>query len=114
MERGDTETFFAGYTDDVVIHIGGDHRFTGDYKGIGELQSLYGKFMEAAGEYEFENHAYLADDEHGVIMQRATMKKDGKTFSTDETFVIHFRNGKVSEMWYQPMDTAGVDAWFGK
>jgi hypothetical protein len=28
--------------------------------------------------------------------------------------VVHFRDGKISEYWYQPWDQAGVDAWFGR
>ena len=42
------------------------------------------------------------------------MQRDGKTLSTDEVFVYHFRDGKVSEFWYHPVDQAGVDAWWGK
>jgi hypothetical protein len=38
----------------------------------------------------------------------------GETFSTNEAFVVHFRDGRISEFWYQPWDQAGVDAWFGK
>jgi ketosteroid isomerase-like protein len=108
------ETFFGQYTDDVVVHIGGDNKLTGDYTGLEQLQAMFGRFMEASGEYSFGNHAYLADDEHGVILQRGTMKRGGKTFSTNEAFIFHFREGKVSEFWYQPLDQAGVDAWFGK
>ena len=32
--------------------------------------------MEASGEYSSENHAYLADDEHGIVLQRGTYSKD--------------------------------------
>jgi uncharacterized protein len=111
---GDLETFFAQYTDDVLVHVGGDSKLSGDYRGLEQLQALFGRFMEASGEYAFENHAYLADDEHGIILQRSTMQRGGETFSTNEVFVMHFRGGKVSEFWYLPVDQAGVDAWFGK
>jgi ketosteroid isomerase-like protein len=77
------------------------------------LQAMLGRFFEASGEYSFENHAYLADDEHGIVLQRGTMRRGGQTFSTNEAFVVHFRDGKISEFWYQPWDQAGVDAWFG-
>ena len=114
MLEQDLETFFGQYTDDVAVHIGGENKLAGDYKGLDQLQALFGQFMEASGEYSFENHAYLADDEHGVVVQRGTMRRGGQTFSTNEVFVFHFRDGKISEFWYQPVDQAGVDAWFGK
>ena len=114
MTRGDLEHFFSQYTDDVVVHIAGDSKLTGECVGVGELQSLFGHFMEASGEYSFENYSYFADESRGVILQRGTMKRGGDTFSTDEVFVYRFRDGKVAEFWYLPFDQEGVDAWFGK
>ena len=111
---GDLETAFSQYTDDVLGHVGGDNKLSGDYRGLEQLQAMFGRFLEASGEYSFENHAYLADDEHGIVLQRGTMRRGGETFSTNEVFVVHFRDGQVSEFWYQPWDQAGVDAWFGK
>jgi ketosteroid isomerase-like protein len=111
---GDLETVLSQYTDDVLGHVGGDNQLSGDYRGLEQLQAMVGRFMEASGEYSFENHAYLADDEHGIVLQRGTMRRGGQTFSTNEVFVVHFRDGKISEFWYQPWDQAGVDAWFGK
>ena len=113
MERGDLEGFFGGYADDVVIHLGGSSSIAGDYKGQDQAREAFGRFMAAAGEYSFENHAYLADDEHGVVLQQGTFRKDGRSFTTKETFVTHFRDGKISELWYLPADQAGVDAFLG-
>jgi ketosteroid isomerase-like protein len=110
---GDLETALAQYTDDVLGHVGGHNQLSGDYRGLEQLQAMLGRFFEASGEYTFENHAYLADDEHGIVLQRGTMRRGDETFSTNEVFVVHFRDGKISEYWYQPWDQAGVDAWFG-
>ena len=113
MEAGDIEKFFSYYTDDVAVHVAGKSALAGDYKGLGQLQDVFGRFMEAMGEYTFENHAYLADDEHGIILQRGKSVRDGKTTEFNEVFVFHFRDGKISEMWYVPVDQAGVDALIG-
>ena len=113
MLRGDIDEFLSYYTDDVIVHAAGKSRLAGDYNGRDRLQELFGQFMEAMGDYSFENHAYLADDEHGVILQRAKAVKDGKTQEFNEVFVFHFRDGKISEMWYVPVDQAVVDALIG-
>ena len=114
MARGDMETFFGGYTDDVVVHIGGDNKLAGTYRGLDQLQAAFGSFMQASGNYTFENYAYFADGERGVILQRGTMQRNSQTFATDEAFVYTFRDGKIAEFWYLPLDQAGVDAWWGK
>ena len=111
MEAGDVEAFFAYFTDDVVVHAAGQSSLAGTYKGRDQLQELFGRFMDAVGDYTFENHAYLADDEHGVTMQKGRAVKDGRTLDLDEVFVMHFRDGKISEMWYLPTDQAAFDAW---
>jgi hypothetical protein len=64
---GDLETASSQYTDDVLGHVGGDNKLSGDYRGLEQLQAMLGRFFEASGEYSFENHAYLADDEHGIV-----------------------------------------------
>ena len=113
MLAGDIEGMFSHYADDVAVHIAGDSTLGGDYKGLGELQALFGRFMEASGEYSFENHAYFADDEHRIILQKGTMNKGGKSQTLDEVFVFNFRKGKISEMWYLPTDLAAFNAWVG-
>lgn len=109
---GDVEKFLSYLTEDLVMHVGGRSSISGTYKGKGEFQEVFSRFMELAGDYSFEPHAYLADDEHGVTMQRSKLTKDGKTLEIHEVFVMHFRDGKICEMWYLPSNQAGVDAWF--
>jgi ketosteroid isomerase-like protein len=111
MLAGDNEKFLSYFADDLVMHVGGQSALAGTYKGKGEFQQLFGRFMEMAGEYSFEPHSHLADDEHGVTMQKSTFKKGDATLELDEVFVVHFRDGKVAEMWYVPTDQARVDAW---
>ena len=111
--NGDLSAFFGYYTDDVQVHVRGKNKLAGDYTGKDQLQALFGRFMEATGAYTFENHAYLADDEHGVSLQRSKSERAGKTLELDEVFVNHFREGKVSEFWYVPVDQAAFDAWIG-
>jgi len=113
MAGGDIEKFFSYFTDDVVVHIPGGSALAGVYKGKEQMQGAFGRFMEAVGEYSFENHAYLADDEHGVTLQRGKAVRAGETFEADEVFVMHFRDGKISEMWYLPTEQARLDAWIG-
>jgi ketosteroid isomerase-like protein len=113
MTAGDIEKFMSFYTDDVRVHARGRNSLAGDYQGMEAFQTLFAKFMEAAGNYTFENHAYLADDEHGVILQKGKFERGGKTLEVDESFIMHFRGGKISEMWYVPTDQAAVDSWLG-
>ena len=110
----DFDRVFALHTDDVVAHIRGRNRLSGDHRGIDQFRALFAALVEAAGEYTFENHAYFADDEHGVILQRGTLRRGDDTFVTNEVLIAHIRDDKIYEMWYVPEDQAGLDAWIGE
>lgn len=111
--RGDVEAFSDAYTDDVIVHIPGKSSLAGTYKGKDQFQEVFGKFMERIPEYTFEPHAYFADDEHGVSLQISHYRKGDQALDSNDTFVCHFRDGKVSEFWYLAEDTDAVDALLG-
>ena len=111
--QGDMEAFAAFYADDVIVHIPGKSSFAGVHKGKDQFLELFGRFMERTPEYSFEPHAYLADDEHGVLLQRSHYKRGNETLDSNDTFVCHFRDGKISEFWLFSEDEAAVDAFIG-
>ena len=111
--RGDFETFAGSFTDDVVVHISGRSSLAGAYKGKEQFFGVFGRFTERTPEYTFEPHAYFADDEHGVILQRSHYKRGDERLDTNDTFVCHFRDGKISEMWIVSDDPYGVDEFLG-
>jgi ketosteroid isomerase-like protein len=111
--RGDVEAFADGFTDDVIVHIAGKSSFAGDYKGKETFLELFQRFSERVPEYTFEGHAYLADDEHGVGLQRSHYKRGDETLDTNDLIVAHFRDGKVSEFWLLSEKSDEVDAFLG-
>ena len=110
---GDVEGFMSHFTDDVVVNMPGKNSFAGTHKGKEEFGELFTRFMERSPEYSFEPHAYFADDEHGVSLQRSHFKRGDEMLDTSDTFVFHFRDGKISEMWLSSDDPYGIDAFLG-
>ena len=111
--RGDVDGFLSYMADDIVVHMPGKSALAGDFKGKDQFVEVFQRFMERAPEYSFEPHAYLADDEHGVILQRSHYRRGDETLDTNDTFVAHFRDGKIAEMWLSTDDPYGVDAFLG-
>ncbi len=108
---GDIEGFLGQFADDIVANMPGKSSLAGVYKGKDQFMEVFARFMEKAPEYTFEPHAYFADDEHGVIMQRSHYKRGDETLDTNDMFVCHFRDGKIAEMWLTTDDAYGVDAF---
>jgi len=111
--RGDFEAFANGFTDDVVVHIPGKSSFAGEHKGKDEFLKLFQRFSEAVPDYTFEAHSYLADDEHGVSLQRSTYKRGNEMLQANDAFVAHFRDGKISEFWLLTDKPHETDAFLG-
>jgi ketosteroid isomerase-like protein len=111
--QGDVERFVGFYADDVIVHIPGKSSLAGVYKGRDQFLELFGRFLERTPEYSFESHAYLADDEHGVILQVSHYKRGDETLDSNDTFVCHFRDGKISEFWLTSENPDEVDAFLG-
>lgn len=111
--RDDVEAFMNAFTDDIVVHVPGRNALAGEHRGKEAFGSLFERFMQLAGEYSFEPHAYLADDEHGVSLQRSSYRRDGRSIEARETYVVHFRDGKVAELWFLTEDQAAFDEYLG-
>jgi ketosteroid isomerase-like protein len=111
--RGDVEAFQSFFTDDVIVHIGGKSSFAGVHHGKEEFFDVFRRFSERVPEYSFEPHAYLADDEHGVTLQLSHYKRGDETVESNDMFVGHFRDGKISELWILSEDNDPVDALLG-
>lgn len=110
---GDIDTFIGFFTDDVVVHIPGRSSLAGDYKGKEQFGEVFARFTELVPEYSFEPHAYFADDEHGVGLQTSHYRRGEETLDTNDAFVVHFRDGKISEFWLVSADEHAVDQFLG-
>jgi len=111
--KGDVEAFGGFFTDDVIVHIPGKSSLSGGDEGRDQFLELFGRFLERTPEYTFEPHAYFADDEHGVSLQRSHYKRGDQTLDSNDTLVCHFREGKISEFWFLSDDEAAVDEFIG-
>ena len=111
--QGDMEGFLAAFADDVKIHMSGRSSFAGDHQGKDEFAKLFERFMERTPGYSFEAHAYFADDEHGISLQRSHYERGDQTLDTNDVFVNHFKDGKVTEIWLLTDKQDEVDAFLG-
>lgn len=113
FQKGDTETLKDHFADDIIWHVGGQGPFAGDYKGSGEVISLFGRQVEATGgTFKLELHDLLANDEHVVALVRTTAERNGKRLNDPGVHVVHVRDGKLAESWFHASDQYAVDEFF--
>ena len=121
LVRRQVEAFIAGdipgwldtVSEDLVVHIPPGHQLSGDYHGGQHfVESFIGKVMELTGGVQVEIHDILASDDHGVGLYRIRTQRDGTSYEWSHVNVYHVTAGKISEIWWTPVDQAKVAALF--
>lgn len=114
FSSGDMGTLDELIADDVVWHVGGRSQLAGDYRGKEAVFGLFGRFAElTGGTLRLDLHAVLADVEHGVVRQRVTGEREGRTLDDAGVGVHHIAGGKVTESWFHPGDGYATDEFWG-
>lgn len=98
------------YTEDHVLHYPGNNPLTGEYRGYDGLAEFGRKLGEVASSVERDLHDVLANDEHGLqLLTVRAARKDGRRHEWRVAWVIHFRDGKISETWGHFADQYALD-----
>lgn len=113
FEAGDVEGYFGGYAEDVTVHVAGTSAIGGTAHGREAMMAVFQRFQESAETMEFERHAVLADDDHGVLLWRVRLTRGDATFDGTEAMVVHFRDGSITEAWIDFEDRYAFDDFVG-
>jgi len=113
MAKGDPSAMFAMFAPDAVVHVGGQSKLAGTYKGIDQIRESFGKFMAAVGgQPEFETHDILANDGHGVILQTLRATRGDQRMEIPGVGIMNFTGGKVTEAWFIDVDPYAADPFY--
>jgi ketosteroid isomerase-like protein len=108
--EGDLDALGAAFTDDVVWHIPGMHRFAGRFDGRDAVISRLARMQEAGIEQRLEVHDVVANDEHAVaLVDLHVTNADGRRYDQQQVQVWHMRGGRCHEYWAMNQDQAVLD-----
>jgi ketosteroid isomerase-like protein len=111
---GDMDAVLVVFADDIAWHVGGSSQLSGDYRGDQEVMGFFGRLVEVTGgTFRLELHDVLANDTHGAVLATAHGQRDGRTLAMREVHVWHLADGKATEFWAFPEDSAELDLFFG-
>jgi ketosteroid isomerase-like protein len=102
--------------DDIVWHVGGRSKLSGEYKGKEEVLNLFGRQAQIfSGAPDLELHEVLANDEHAIAIGTARAQDpDGGTVEWKFANVFHVKDGKATEVWGLADETSETDALIDK
>ncbi len=113
--EGDLDHLRDFYAEDVVWHVGGRHRLSGDYEGRDALFSYFDEVRQLTnGTLKLEPESIVASDRYTAMFTRVTAQREEK--SLDVTLAQILRNGpdgRWNEYWAVSDDQDAVDAFWG-
>ena len=85
------------------MHVPGTSPLAGDHRGRDGVAAVFRKEMSLLdAPPEFEDHDDLGSDRHAVKLVTQRLRRGGRMFEGRQTMVAHVRDGKFSEVWFQP------------
>lgn len=101
FNAGDEGWMREHLSDDVVWHVGGHNRFSGDLQGRDAVIGLFAAAREATGgTIRFEPFDVLADAHHAVALGKGSARNSrGERAEFHFAIVFHAVDGRATEVW---------------
>jgi len=114
VQRGDWETGFGFFADDVVLHVPGRSSLAGEHRGRaaaeGYLQAALARSHGAQVEVELVD--MLASKERVALIVRETFSRPGTAVEIRRANVYRLRGEQIAEVWIFEANQYEVDELF--
>ena len=113
LMAGDSSTAREHCAEDVVCHIGGEHPFSGDYRGVAEISELLRVMDEVGGEHSFTVTNVMTDDTGSQVLIEGVAKHG--SFVRHVINRLRYEGERLAELWLKPLDQRAEDEfWRGQ
>ncbi|MEZ5320367.1 MAG: nuclear transport factor 2 family protein [Vicinamibacterales bacterium] len=98
FQTGDVPTLGQLMAPDVVWRLPGKRVLSGDYRGQQAVFGLFGRLMElTGGTFKVESLDILANDRGGVLIDRLTAEREGRSLDIRVMLHLTIRDGLIVE-----------------
>ena len=114
FNKGDAEALSDFFAEDVVWRVGGNHQFSGEYRGRKELFDYFDRVrQETAGSMSLEPESILASDDHTAVFARVRAQRGDKSMDVLLAQILeNGPDGRWNEYWALADDQDAVNAFW--
>jgi uncharacterized protein len=111
----DRDAVGTSLAEDAVWHVGGTHRFSGDYRGRDAILDYFERVgSETGGTLRLEPIEVMANEHRGAAFLRVTGEREGKRLDVTMAEAFQFDGeGRIREFWAHATDQDAIDAFWG-
>ena len=112
----DAERIGAALSAEAVWHVGGTHRFSGDYHGREAILDYFGRVgTETARTIRLDPIELMANDERGAVFLRVTADRGGHRLDVTMAEAFQFDDeGRIREFWAHATDQEAIDKFWSE
>src|SRR5215475_4813094 len=94
FSRGELQTVFAAFTEDIFWHVPGRGPLSRDYRGHAEVQGFFEHFMSlSGGTFRLEIDEVFAKHDRVVVLCTVSAERGGRSWSSPEVHVWTLKDG---------------------
>lgn len=111
---GDRDALARSLAPDAIWHVGGTHRFSGDYRGREAILAYFDTVAkETSGTLKLHPLELLANELRGAAFLRVTGERAGQQLDVTmaEAFVFE-PDGTIAEFWAHATDQDAIDRFW--
>ena len=111
--RGDIQSVFAIFDEDILWHVPGRGPLSGDYRGHANVLAFFKRFMErSGGTFRMEIDDVFAKGDRVVVLCRHTAQRGGQCWSSPQVEVWTVKNGRATVFWQYQGDQQTEDEFW--
>jgi uncharacterized protein len=113
FSRGDTQSVFAAFAENILWHVPGRGPLSRDYRGHAEVGGFFEHFMGLSeGTFRIQIDAILANRDQVVVLCTETASRAGRSWSSPTVHVWTVKDGRATAFWEYEGDQQGEDEFW--
>ena len=113
FSRGDTQSVFAVFAENIVWHVPGRGPLSRDYRGHAEVAGFFEHFMGLSeGTFRIQIDEILANRDRVVLLCTETARRAGRSWSSPQVHVWTVKDGRATAFWEYEGDQQGEDEFW--
>jgi uncharacterized protein len=113
FSRGDTQSVFAVFAENILWHVPGRGPLSRDYRGHAEVAGFFEHFMGLSeGTFRIQIDEIFANRDRVVVLCTETASRAGRSWSSPTVHVWTVKDGRATAFWEYEGDQQGEDEFW--
>jgi hypothetical protein len=113
FSRGDIQTAFAAFAEDIFWHVPGRGPLSRDYRGHAEVRGFFEHFVElSGGTFRIQIDEMFAKRDRVVVLCTESAQRAGRSWSSPQVHAWTLKDGRVIFFWQYQGDQETEDEFW--